>query len=132
MKKKSNRYIYILAILVLIIAGVVTTALISSARNKESPADIRARAGVVSTLKFTGTVSDLDTGNVTITVDNVVLHSESRSGQEVNYGTWVVTPPRTFNMFNTSVGETITFVVNSDSLDVASRQVVASQIITPL
>ena len=128
MKKRANRLVYIILILLIIVAGIITTTIINSLKNNTSPADIRARAGVINTLKLTGTVSDIDTANVTMTVDNVILNAESRSGQEINYGTWIVTPPRTFTLSSASPGTKVTFVVNSASLDVASRQVVASQV----
>jgi len=130
MGKKPNGFLYVIGLLLLIVAGVVTTAIISSVKNNnDAPTDIRARAGVVNTLKLTGMISSVDTDNGVLVVDNVVFAPESRSGPEINYGTWIVIPPQTFSVYSAVPGSTIDITVNSASLDVASKQVAASQIV---
>jgi len=121
--------VYAIALGALIIMGVVTTAIINVVKNNQSSAtDIRAKAGVVNTLKLTGTVDSTDDISGTITVLNVQFADESRSGKPVNYGTWSVTPPQTFSLSTALPGTRISFTVNSDSFNVASKQVVAAQV----
>lgn len=129
MNKKPDSLIYLMALVGLIIAGAVTTAIINSVKNNQSaPADIRARAGVVNIVKLTGTVTDTNTADATITVANVQLAPESRSGPAVNYGTWKVTPPLSVNFSTITSGQTVNFVVDAASFDVATHKVVASEL----
>lgn len=121
--------VYAIALGALIVMGVITTAIINVVKNNQSSAtDIRAKAGVVNTLKLVGTVDSTDDINGTITVLNVQFDDESRSGKPVNYGTWSVTPPMTFSLSSALPGTRISFTVNSDSFNVASKQVVAAQV----
>lgn len=127
MNKKPDSLIYILALAGLIVAGVVTTSIISAIKNNQSGTDIRAKAGVVNTLKLVGTVESTDDLTGTIRVLDVQFSSESRSGKAVNYGAWIVTPPNTFNFLTAIPGTHIQFTVNSDSFDVMKKQVVAAE-----
>ena len=129
MKKQPDSLIYLAVICGLIIFGIITTAIISTVKNNQTaPADIRARAGVVNIVKLTGTVSDTNTTDGTVTVSNVQLSPENRSGPAVNYGTWVVTPPLSVNISSLFPGKTVTFVVDAASFDVATHKVVASEL----
>jgi len=129
MAKKPDSIVYIITILLLVIAGMVTVTIISSVRNNsESQTDIRARAGVVNTLTLLGTVSAIDTVNNALTVQNVRFSPKSRSGPEVNYGTWVVFPPNTFSLYSAQVGAGVTFVINAGDFDVAQKMVIASEV----
>ncbi len=121
--------IYAMALGGLIIAGIITTAIINVVKNNQSSAvDIRAKAGVTNTLKLTGTVDSIDETAGTITVLDVQFAAESRSGKPVNYGTWTVTPPRTFSLMTAVPGTNITFTVASDSFNVVSKQVTAANV----
>ena len=129
MTKRPDAMVYAVALGGLIIIGVVTTAIINVVKNNQSaPTDIRTKAGVVNTLKLTGTVDSVDETAGTISVLDVQFSSESRSGKPVNYGTWTVTPPRTFSLMTAVPGAKISFTVNSDSFDVMSKQVVAASV----
>ncbi len=128
MKKRPDNLLYLAAICGLVIAGIITTAIISAVKNNQAaPADIRARAGVVDIVKLTGTVTDTSSTDNTVTVANVMLSAESRSGPAVNYGTWTVTPPRSISISSLLPGKTVNFVVSAASFDVATHKVVASQ-----
>ena len=122
--------IYAMALGGLIIAGIITTAIINVVRNNQSSAvDIRAKAGVTNTLKLTGTVDSIDETAGTITVLDVQFAEESRSGKAVNYGRWTVTPPVTFSLMSAIPGANITFTVASDSFNVVSKQVTAANVV---
>jgi len=120
--------IYAIALGLLVVVGMITTAIIDRVKSSQSAADIRAKAGVTNTLKLTGTVETTDESAGTMTVNDVQFTAESRSGKPVNYGTWLVTPPNTFNLLSATPGVTVTFTVASDSFNVASKQVVASEV----
>lgn len=129
MAKKPDSMVYIVAILLLVIGGIVMASIISSVKNNSSTqTDIRARAGVVNTLKLVGIVSEIDTVNNTIAVSNVHFSPDSRSGPEVDYGTWIVVPPQTFSLFSATPGAGIEFVINASDFDVANKLVVASAV----
>ncbi len=120
--------IYAIALGALVVVGIITTAIIDAVRNNQGAADIRAKAGITNTLKLTGTVESVDEQAGVITVAGVQFDETSRSGKAVNYGTWAVTPPRTFNLLSAAPGARISFTVNSDSFNVASKQVVAAAV----
>lgn len=127
--KKSNNLLYIIVIVGILVTGIVTTAIINAIKNNQSsPTDIRARAGVVNIVKLTGTISDVNFSGGTLTVANTQLSQETRSGPVTNYGTWTVTVPQSFNIATAQVGREVTFVVDSNSFDVASHKVTASQV----
>lgn len=125
--KKVKGLPYLVAALVLIIVGIITTAIISAVKNNDSTSDIRAKAGVTNTLKLTGFVSTVDDINGTITVENVQFADESRSGPAHNYGTWTVTPPATFSLFSAQPGKKVIFTVQTESFNVAVKKVSAVQ-----
>lgn len=120
--------IYAIALGLLIVAGIITTSIIGAIKNNQSATDIRAKAGVTSTLKLTGVVENIDASASTITVADVQFTSESRSGKAVNYGTWTVSPPSTFDMVSLSPGASVEFTISADSFNVATKNVVASAI----
>lgn len=127
MKKKPDSLIYIMALAGLIVVAIITTSIIGAVKNNNGTADIRAKAGVVNTLKLIGTVESLDDATRTLTVLDVQFSPESRSGKAVNYGTWKVIAPAAFDIFSAVPGAKINFTVNSDSFDVALKEVVAAQ-----
>src|SRR5512135_324014 len=119
MKRKPDSLIYIIVLFVLVVAGIITTAIINAVKsNQGTQTDIRARAGIVNVVKLTGTVSDINSTEGTITVNDVMFAPETRSGPATNYGTWQVTPPTSFDINSLSPGRTVTFVINSTSFDV--------------
>ncbi len=125
--KKTKGLPYIVAALVLIIVGIITTAIIGAVKNSDSTSDIRAKAGVTNTLKLTGYVGTVDDVNGTITVENVQFDETSRSGPATNYGTWTVTPPQQFSLFTAQPGKKLTFTVQTESFNVAVKKVSAVQ-----
>lgn len=120
---------YAIVLGALVVAGIITTTIINVVRNNQNNAtDIRAKAGVINTLKLSGTVDSINEASGTLTVLDVQFADESRSGKAINYGTWVVTPPSTFNLLSAGPGTKITFTISSDSFDVAAKQVVAAAV----
>jgi len=111
----------------LILAAVITTSIIGAIKNNQSNTDNRANAGLINTLKLTGSIESVDDIARTLQVLNVQFSDESRSGEAVNYGTWIVTPPNTFDFLTARPGTKISFTVNSDSFDVLKKEVVAAQ-----
>ncbi len=126
--KKAKGLPYIVAALVLIIVGIITTAIIGAVKNSASTSDIRAKAGVTNTLKLTGFVGTVDDISGTISVENVQFDESSRSGPAHNYGTWTVTPPRAFSLLSAQPGKKVTFTVQTESFNVAVKKVSAVQL----
>ncbi len=127
MDKKSNTYVYIIALGALIVLGIITTSIIGAVKNNQSSGDIRAKAGTLNTLKLVGNVSQINEAEGTIIISDVQFSDESRSGKAVNYGTWTVTPPQTFSLLTAVPGAKITFTVNTPSFNVSTKQVTAVQ-----
>lgn len=128
LKKRPDAMIYAIALGVLVVMGMITTAIIDRVKSSQNAGDYRAKAGVTNTLKLTGIVESVNELAGTITVSNVEFASVSRSGKAVNYGRWTVTPPSTFNLMTINPGANISFTISADSFNVETRAVVASEI----
>lgn len=129
LKGKKDSMIYFVVAVVVIIAGIATTALINVMKDKTASTDIRAKAGIVNTLKFKGVVKEIQKQSGIIIVNNVEFLAESRSGPEKNYGIWSVAPPDNFDYNSLRVGDHIEFAVESSTFNVASKSVVATSLI---
>lgn len=125
--KKPKTLLYIGTVVSLIIAGVVITAIIGAVKNNKAPTDIRTKAGTTNTLKLIGIVNSVDEAMGDVIVDNVQFSQESRSGDAKNYGTWRVSPPFGFSTFSAIPGKLISFVVETETFNVLSKKVVATQ-----
>lgn len=125
--KKSSGLIYLIAAVMLIVVGIITTSLISSVKDRDSTTDIRAKAGNTNTLKLFGTISGVNDIEGTVIVTNVEFSRDSRSGDAKNYGTWTVTPPANFQFSSAAPGLSTTFTVETISFDVSSKKVAAVQ-----
>lgn len=119
---------YILVAVVVIVAGIGTTAIINVIKNREPSSDIRARAGTLNTLKLSGVVREVKPTEGIITVDRIKFSDDSRSGPETNYGLWTVAPPREFDFKSIRVGNSVEFTVETTTFNVASKSVVATYI----
>lgn len=126
----TDSFLYLIATVGLVIAAILTSAIINATRDKQaSPTDIRARAGATNTLKLIGTVSSVDEVQRALMVDDVQFAQESISGAPKNLGTWTVTPPFQFSLGTAYPGASVQFAVDAKTFDVASRSVVATEVI---
>ncbi len=127
MKKKAPASFFLFAASVgFIVVALFTTFLINT--NKESPADIRAKAGVLATLKYEGLVVSVDDVNGTVTIDSLTLSDESRSGAKKNLGRWVVTAPPQFNLVSASTGTKVKLTIDPKTFDIARKTLTAKEI----
>ncbi|MBU1327292.1 hypothetical protein KKB64_03805 [Patescibacteria group bacterium] len=122
--KVPNSFIYFFASIGLIVVTIIMGFIIE--KTKSSSTDIRAKAGVINTLKVNGTVTSVDNG--VLTVDNVFFADDSRSGPAVNYGTWEVTPPQGYNAASAGSGTTIAITVETKTFDISSHKLKATKI----
>ncbi len=127
MNRKPDSLLYFAALAALVIVGIITTSIINAIKTNNAGTDIRAKAGVTSTLKFSGVVSQINDVDGSIVIDNMQLSAESRSGSAVDYGTWTVTPPRTFVAGSAPPGTRVSFTVSSDKFDVSSKHATAAE-----
>lgn len=128
MTKKTDSLTYLTIVLGLVIGGIIITSIITAVKNSGAPTDIRAKAGVTNTVHLTGVVTDTNLTDGTMTVANVEIAKESRSGPAVNYQTWIVTPPRSYSLASVTIGSRVTFVISAASFDVEKRNVIASDV----
>lgn len=127
MTKKSQGNILLFGSVILIVIAIAVTALINALNKGQSaPTDIRAKAGVSSAVKVEGMVTDVDTANGTITVDNVQF--EGNKDNEKNLGSWTVTPPPGFNLASIASGTRVLVTVDSASFLVSSHTTNATSI----
>lgn len=124
MQKKSNTMLYIGVSIALIIAAIAATAIVNNSRSGSSE-DIRAKAGVTSTLRVAGTVTSVDEGKGTFVMSNFHF---TTSENPTNMGTWTVTPPQGFNLGSISSGSKITMTIDPATMLAESSTVTAIQI----
>jgi len=125
--KNSNLLLF--GSVILIVLAIPLVSLLSRPRN--SAEDVRARAAVVNTLQMNGTVASVDEVKGVLTLDNVYLADESRSGEAKSLGSWEVTAPANFNFASISPGQTIIMNIDSKTF-LAQSHTVTALTITPL
>ncbi len=124
MQKKNNTMLYIGVSIALIIAAIAATAIVNNARQGSSE-DIRAKAGVTSSLRVAGTVTSVDEGQGTFVLSNFHF---TTSENPTNMGTWTVSPPPGFKLGSVSDGSKITMIIDPATMLAASSTVTAIQI----
>lgn len=108
MKDKGNSMLYFVGSVLLIIVAIVFTAILDSTRGSEPSGDIRARAGNLSTVNMSGTISSADETQGVLVVDNL----QFKRGTKKNLGTWTVTPPASYTLSRAVPGKKITLAVD--------------------
>jgi anti-sigma-K factor RskA len=127
MKAKRQGFWYVAGSAAMIVAAIALTALINFSKTDTTTTDVRARAGA-NTLQLVGTVVETDENVGTITLGNVQLADESRSGAAKDLGTWIVTPPPSFSILQAAPGVRLTVTISAATFDVANKSVVATEI----
>lgn len=127
MKKKNSSFLYVAGSVAMIVAAITLTALINFSKTDSTTTDLRAKAGA-NTLQLVGTVASVDEVTGTITVENVSLAENSRSGPGKNLGTWTVTVPATFNISQAFPGAQLTITINAQMFNIDSREITATDI----
>ncbi len=125
MKKKNNTIVYVAVIIGLIIAAVAVTAVVNRTKDGQS-SDLRAKAGVTTTLRMTGTVAAVDESKGSFSLANVQFAS---SESNATLGMWTVTPPPGFSVGSLSAGTQITMSIDPTTMLAESSTVTATQII---
>lgn len=123
MQRKSNTFLFVGISLILIVAAIAATAVISRTKDGGS-SDIRAKAGVATTLRMKAIVATIDEVKGTIVVSGL-----SFSDSQNDLGAWTVTPPPGIPLSSLSPGQMISLSVDPSSMDVATHTVRATQLI---
>lgn len=124
MKKKNNTLLYVVIIIGLIVSAVAATTIVNHSQSGSS--DLRAKAGVATTLRMTGTVITVDSTKGTFALANVRF---ATSESNTTLGTWTVTPPPGFSLGSLSAGTQITMTVDPTTMLATNSTVTATQII---
>lgn len=124
MQKKNNTVLYVGISIALIIAAIAVTAIFNNAKQGTSE-DIRAKAGVTSTLRVAGTVSSVDEARGVFVLSNFRF---TTSESPANMGSWTVTPPPGFALSSLSGGTKITMTIDPATMLAVSSTVTAIQI----
>jgi len=126
MKRKN---IFVFGSLGLIIIGIILASIIDRVTTANNgPNDIRALAGITKHLTANATVVSSDTTNGKLTVTDLYLSDESRSGDAQNLGTWIIKTPATFNFSAVSPGIDIVLGIDSPTFNVSARTFNATSI----
>lgn len=123
MNRKNNTLLFVGISLILIISAIAATAIISRTKDGGS-SDIRAKAGVTTTLRMKAMVATIDETKGTIVVSGLMF-----SDSQNDLGSWTVTPPPGLSVSSLSAGQTISLSVDPSSMDVATHTVRATQLI---
>lgn len=126
MRKSGKSLVYIGASFILIVFAIAATAFFNRSSQSSSAADLRAKAGVTSSLKMTGAVSSVDIGKGVLVVGDLRFAS---SEQPQNLGVWTVTPPPEFTLATASPGATVTITIDPQTFLAATHTVTATRII---
>lgn len=112
-------------VLIILAIGMVALLDRTSGAKDTGANDVRARAAVTKTLLMNGKVVSLDENANTITVSNVFLADESRSGEAKDLGTWNITPPPTFKWGSVAEGQDIAIGVDAKTFLAAKHTMTA-------
>lgn len=126
-KKKPSVLVYVGGSVILVVATVAFTAIINRAK-PDSSTDIRAKAGVLSTLKLTGTVGAVNIANNNFTVAQLRFHNQNGESIETTLGTWTVTPPPAFTLSSLTPGKEIVITADASTFMVDAHTVKATAI----
>lgn len=106
----------------IIFLGIVITSILN--RNSGTGVDIRARATESTGLEYFGAISETSADLNAIVVINLQPHDN----MDVNFGTWIVTPPGGFNFSEYTVGTNISLKVDPETFMIDKHTVVAKEI----
>ena len=126
-KKKPSVLVYVGGSVILVMATVAFTAIINRTK-PESSTDIRAKAGVLSTLKLTGTVVSIDTTKNILTVAQLKFHNQIGESIDTSLGTWTVTPPPAFVLSTLVPGKEVVITADASTFMVDAHAVKATAI----
>lgn len=127
MNKKPTGTLLLFGSLGLIVAAIAITAVINGVnRNASSPTDIRAKAGLTASLKVVGIITAVDSANNTFNVDSLRFNDSKDTATSL--GSWIVTPPPSYNLSLLSSGARVTITVDPSSFLVANHSLSATQI----
>ena len=119
---KNPNLLLVGSVVFILLAVALVAILDKSSSSSNSANDVRARAATHQALALVGTVSAVDEGKGTVTVDNVLFASNT-SGQ--NLGSWIVTAPSGFNFATVSPGMKLTIGVDATTFQVTTHTMTA-------
>jgi hypothetical protein len=125
-----NKTMLLVGSVVLIVMAIAMVAVLNRTGSAATSSDVRARAAVGKTLQFNATVNTIDEAVGIVTVDNMYLADESRSGEPKSMGSWSVTAPAGFNFASLSEGMRIVIGIDPKTL-LAKDHTVTALTITP-
>lgn len=115
--------------LVLIVLAIGMVAILDKTTSKQdSTTDVRARAAVTKNLMVNAIVESVDENTGHITVQNVYFADNSRSGEAKDMGTWIVTPPVSFDTSILAPGTKVSIGVDAKSFLAIKRTMTAATI----
>lgn len=125
-KKQNNILFFIGSVLLIIVAIAVSAILQKNTTSQEKSSDVRARAGVASSLELTGVLSSIDDISNVFILDNVKFPGSDTQ----SLGTWTVSPPPKFSLSSLSAGKTVRIKVNAATFLATSHTVTATEVKT--
>lgn len=125
MQKKGLNVFFVGSIGFLILAlGFVT--ILNRTKSSDTGTDVRAKAGILATLKMSADVVSVDDNKGTINVDQ--LKFLDRGDGQLSLGAWVVTAPPTVSVGSLSVGEHVSLIVDPSTFLAQSHTLTATEI----
>lgn len=128
MIKSNNSLLYFLASVGLVLITIVFTTIVDRTSSTQNGTDIRARAAASATLKFTATVSAVDSAQGTLTVDNLRFTNKTQGDIGKTLGTWKIIPPRGFILSSVKPGSKVTLSVNPKTFQITSHTLTSTAI----
>lgn len=125
MQKKGFNVFFIGSIGFLILA-LGFLAILNRTKSTENGTDVRAKAGIVATLKMSADVVSVDDNKGTIYVDQ--LKFQDRGDGQLSLGAWTVTAPPSISVGSLSVGERISLIVDPATFLAETHTLTATEI----
>ncbi len=114
-RKPDRTMLYIAGSVVLLILAIAATSIINSRTANDT--DIRARASVQSGLEYEATISTIDFGNRTLTVDAL----KPLDNNMALAGTWSVQVASDISMEGLSEGARVKLIIDSKEFSIQNR-----------
>ena len=123
MPSRNYTLFFFLSIGLVLVCIAFITILGQTDKKDTGNADIRAKASVSNSLQLVGIISDIDSTNQVLSVDQVKF--ENKSSEPDSMGLWKMSVPRDYKILSIPVGKKIYINVDAATFNVTQKTMVA-------
>lgn len=123
MPSRNYTLFFVLSVGLVLVCIIFITILGQTQKKDDGTTDIRAKATVSNSLKLVGVVSDIDTSNRIVKIDQ--LKFDNKASEQANMGLWTVTVPSDYNISSLSTGKKVFINADASTFDITNKTMVA-------